>query len=164
MRVRGQTCGCCARKGSAMYNRNTGFRFSPVIHKSCLFTAFTISGACLLAAEYSAGTHCGDIVFQVLQIWSHCGTSYQHWRTYYLWYYSYRCVVALYFINIVRQNTTILLYNLFIKYDYMFRSKWNIFRSSRAWLCLIQHMFLVCNGIPLLNGQYTLILYIFSFY
>ena len=43
---------------------NTGFRFSPVIHKTCLFIAFTMSGACLLAAEYSAGTHCGDIVFQ----------------------------------------------------------------------------------------------------
>jgi hypothetical protein len=39
---------------------NTGFRFGPVIHKTCLFTAFTISGACVLAAEYSAGTHCGD--------------------------------------------------------------------------------------------------------
>jgi hypothetical protein len=61
---------------------NTGFRFSPVIHKTCLFTAFTMSGACLLAAEYSTGTNCGDIMFQVLQIWSHCGTSYQHWRTY----------------------------------------------------------------------------------
>jgi hypothetical protein len=37
--------------------QNTGFRFSPVIHKTFLFTAFTMSGACLLAAEYSAGIH-----------------------------------------------------------------------------------------------------------
>jgi len=43
---------------------NTGFRFNPVIHKTCLFTAFTMSGVCLLAAGCSAGTHCDDMVFQ----------------------------------------------------------------------------------------------------